>query len=215
MNYERIYEFRFRDVKPGARTKVWKEIAAFLYEKMGRPERILDPAAGFCEFLNQVPSRERWGVDMNPFVKDHCHDDVQPIVADIFDADLPENYFDAAFMSNFLEHLPSVEKVFELFEKLKAHLKRDGLICIVGPNYKYCPGEYFDCADHLIPLTHVGVEELLYSAGYEIVESKGRFLPFSFRGVLPPSAFLTWAYLHMPLAWPLLGKQFLILARPA
>jgi hypothetical protein len=41
-----------------------------------------------------------------------------------------------------------------------------------------------------------------------------RFLPFSFRGVLPPSPALTALYLRFPIAWRLLGKQFLVIATP-
>ena len=40
-----------------------------------------------------------------------------------------------------------------------------------------------------------------------------RFLPFSFRGVLPPSAALTRTYVRTPVLWRLLGKQFLVIGR--
>jgi SAM-dependent methyltransferase len=214
MDYQRIYEFRFKGIKSRNRARVWRQIAPWLYKRMGKPARILDPAAGFCEFLNHVPCKEKWAVDINPFVRNYCNPEVKAMVSDIFDADLPKKYFDAVFISNFLEHLSDSERIFDLFKKLKTHLKDDGLICIMGPNYKYCAEKYYDCADHLTPLTHIGVEELLYSAGYEIFESHDRFLPFSFRGQLPPSALLTRFYLRLPFAWRLLGKQFLILARP-
>ncbi len=214
MNYERIYEFRFRGVDLAAKFKVWKQIAAYLYEKMGEPERILDPAAGYCEFINQVPSKEKWAVDMSPAVEKNAAPEVKAVVADIFAADLPKNHFDAVFMSNFLEHLPSAERIYDFLSGLKDILREGGLVCIVGPNFKYCSREYYDCADHLVPLTHIAVEELLYSAGYEIVESHGKFLPFSFRGLLPPSPTLTRIYLRMPFLWHVLGKQFLIIARP-
>ena len=40
-----------------------------------------------------------------------------------------------------------------------------------------------------------------------------RFLPYSFRGLLPPSPALTSAYLRTPALWRLLGKQFFLIAR--
>ena len=40
-----------------------------------------------------------------------------------------------------------------------------------------------------------------------------RYLPYSFRGILPPSPPLTRLYLKTPLAWRLLGKQFLVIGR--
>src|SRR5271167_422581 len=63
MNYQRLYEYRFRNIDQAARAAVWREIAAFIHEQMGSPERVLDPAAGRGEFINAVPARERWGMD--------------------------------------------------------------------------------------------------------------------------------------------------------
>jgi hypothetical protein len=58
----------------------------------------------------------------------------------------------------------------------------------------------------------VAVAEHLYAAGFEIQVIHPRFLPFSFRGLLPPSPKLTRTYLRWPPAWRFLGKQFLLLA---
>jgi hypothetical protein len=55
--------------------------------------------------------------------------------------------------------------------------------------------------------------EHLYAAGFDITTVIPRFLPYSFRGLLPPSPALTSAYLRTPALWRLLGKQFLLLAR--
>jgi hypothetical protein len=57
------------------------------------------------------------------------------------------------------------------------------------------------------------VKEHLYAAGFEVESVAPRFLPFSFRGLLPPSPRLTKTYLHTPALWPVLGKQFLLIAR--
>ena len=42
-----------------------------------------------------------------------------------------------------------------------------GRIAIMGPNYRYCADEYWDCADHYVALTHVAIAEHLYAAGFE------------------------------------------------
>jgi hypothetical protein len=63
------------------------------------------------------------------------------------------------------------------------------------------------------PLTHVAVTEHLYPAGFDITTVTPRFLPYSFRGLLPPSPLLTRTYLRTPALWRLLGKQFLVIAR--
>ena len=82
----------------------------------------------------------------------------------------------------------------------------------MGPNFKYCSREYFDCADHTLALTHVSVEEHAYAAGFRIDSVRARYLPFSFRGRLPPSPALTGVYLKAPFLQRLLGKQFLVIA---
>jgi hypothetical protein len=88
-----------------------------------------------------------------------------------------------------------------------------GRIAVIGPNFRYCVREYFDCADHTVILTRVAVAGHLHAAGFEVTSVSSRFLPYSFRGLLPPSPVLTRIYLRAPPSWPLLGKQFLVLAR--
>src|SRR2546429_570365 len=98
MDYQRLYEYRFHDVDQAARAAVWQPIASFIYEQLGRPERILDPAAGRCEFLNAVPAKERWGVDLADYEEARARPDTKMIVADVMEADLPESHFDGIFV---------------------------------------------------------------------------------------------------------------------
>ena len=46
-------------------------------------------------------------------------------------------------------------------------MESGGRIAIMGPNYRYCSDEYWDCADHYVALTHVAIDEHLYAAGFE------------------------------------------------
>ena len=66
-------------------------------------------------------------------------------------------------------------------------MEKGGRIAIMGPNYRYCADEYWDCADHYVALTHVAIGEHLYAAGFEPEQIIPRYLPYSFRGILPPS----------------------------
>jgi hypothetical protein len=56
VNHRRLYEYRFRDVDQRRRDEVWGALAPMLHDALGRPERVLDPAAGRCEFINAVPA---------------------------------------------------------------------------------------------------------------------------------------------------------------
>ena len=212
INYGRLYDYRFRDVDQAGREAVWREIAGYVHGRMGAPERVLDPAAGRGEFITAVPAAERWGVDLVS-QGDFEAAGVKMIIGDIMDADLPAEHFDGVFLSNFLEHLPSQDAVAAVLGKLRAAMSPGGRIAIIGPNFRYCAREYFDCADHTVILTHVSMAEHLYAAGFEITLTVPRFLPYSFRGLLPPSPRLTGAYLRTPPLWRLLGKQFFLIAR--
>jgi SAM-dependent methyltransferase len=213
MNHDRIYRYRFRDTDQGDRAAVWREIAAFIYRELDRPQRVLDPAAGRGEFINAVPARERWAVDRVVHDEGTFEDGVRLLVADVFEADLPAEHFDAVWVSNFLEHLPSQETVAAFLERMRDVLRPGGRIAVIGPNFRHCAKEYFDMADHTVVLTHHAVAEHLYGAGFEPERVEARFLPYSFTGRLPASARLTRAYLRTPLAWRLLGKQFLVVGR--
>jgi SAM-dependent methyltransferase len=212
INYERLYEYRFRHVDQAGRQAVWREIARYAHGRMGSPQHVLDPAAGRGEFITAVPAEDRWGVDLvGHGVPESAG--VKMIISDIMHADLPRDYFDGVFVSNFLEHLPNQNAVAAVLGKLHDAMEPGGRIAIVGPNFRYCARDYFDCADHTVVLSHIAVAEHLYAAGSEVSAVSPRFLPFSFRGLLPPSPLLTRTYLRVPLLWRVLGKQFFVLGR--
>jgi SAM-dependent methyltransferase len=213
MNFERLYAYRFRDIDQGARLAVWEAIAPHVHGLMGSPETVLDPAAGRGEFIGSIPARERWAVDEVAYPEAEQTTGVKVVTAKIMNAELPPEHFDGVFASNFLEHLPDQEAISEFLERMRDVMRADGRIAIMGPNYRYCSKEYWDCADHYVALTHVAIAEHLYAAGFEPERIIPRYLPYSFRGILPPSQRLTSLYLRTPLAWKLLGKQFLVIGR--
>src|SRR5215467_4735643 len=133
INYERMYAWRFRRVDQASRQAVWREIARYIYGRLGAPARVLDPAAGRGEFITAVPAAERWGVDL---VRqgDIEAAGVRMIIGDVMDADLPEGHFDGVFVSNFLEHLPSQDAVGAALGKLRGAMAPGGRIAVMGPN---------------------------------------------------------------------------------
>ena len=215
MNYERLYSYRFRAVDQRRRDNTWMTLGPMLYERLGRPKRLLDPAAGRCEFINAVPAEERWAVDAVAYEDAVAREGVRLIVSEIMAAELPREYFDGVFVSNFLEHLTNQEAVAAFLEKMHDCIMPGGRIAIMGPNFRYCVREYFDFADHSVAITEKGVEEHLYAAGFEIRSVAARFLPYSFTGRLPAHPALVRAYLRVPLLWRILGKQFLVVAERA
>lgn len=213
---EKMYQYRFRQVDSKKKDEVWAEIAHWIEKSMNYPSKILDPAAGNLEFLRNISASEKWAVDLKMPDFNPLDSNLRFIHGNIFNITLPENYFEGAFISNFLEHLESPDEIQKLLSKIYRSLKPDGIIVVMGPNFKYCSKHYYDCADHRLSLTHIAVEEHLFSIGFEIDRSISRFLPFSFRSsFLPISARLVNIYLKFPFFWKLLGKQFLVFGRKA
>jgi SAM-dependent methyltransferase len=211
VNYQRLYEYRFRGIDQRAREAVWKEIAAHVYAELGQPQAVLDPAAGRGEFINNVPAPERWAVDRVAYDEGTYAAGIKFIVADAVEADLPREHFNGVWISNFLEHLESQEAVARFLERMHEVIAPGGRVAVMGPNFRFCSDEYFDCADHTVALTHIAVQEHLYAAGFEPIKAVPRFLPYSFRSRLPASSRFTRHYLRTPLAWRLFGKQFLVI----
>jgi Methyltransferase domain len=213
VNYERLYNFRFRNVDQAGRIDVWKEVAPHIHSIMGSPQKVLDPAAGRGEFIGAVPARETWAVDAVNYEQAAHKPDTRVVVAPIMDAELPSEHFDGIYVSNFLEHLYDQEAIHQFLLKMLGTMEAGGRIAIMGPNYRYCSNEYWDYADHFVALTHIAIEEHLYAAGFEIARTIPQYLPYSFSGRLPTAPALVRLYLQVPLAWRFLGKQFLVIGR--
>lgn len=212
MDLERIYRYRFRDVDPEQRRRVWAVVAVDLHRRLGDPERFLDPAAGFGELVAGSPAPERWAVDLIDYGITALPG-VRAQVAPLLEADLPADHFDAVVVANLLEHLRDPEEVATVLDRLAAVLRPGGRLAVLGPNFRYAFREYFDCADHVLPLDEAAVAEHLVGVRLEVEEVVGRYLPYSFRSRLPASPTLTRWYLRCPPARRLLGKQFLVVGR--
>ena len=101
LDHSRVYEYRFKDVDLIKKNAVWQEIASYIYKELKQPDVVLDPAAGLCEFINNIPAREKWAVDKSASVCASYEQNVRAINEDIFDVDLPRDYFEGVFISNF------------------------------------------------------------------------------------------------------------------
>ena len=213
MNYERIYQYRFKDIDTKKKNIVWKEVSQFICKNyFTEAQRLLDPAGGLCEFINYATVDEKWTIDLFDGIKQHANKDVKVLIGNNLTIDIPENYFDGVFISNFLEHLHSQEEVAHFLRRMYMSLRSNGKIVIMGPNFKYTYKEYFDFADHTVILSELGVAEHLYGAGFALKNIYPKFLPLSFRSgsFLPVNDFTTKIYLQTKFCWKILGKQFLV-----
>jgi SAM-dependent methyltransferase len=210
-----LYRYRFRESDLPEKNRIWKTLCESYFQKrIDGASIVLDLACGYGEFINNIGADRKIGVDLNPDVRRFLDPAVEfhNIQADALGA-IGESVADLVFTSNFLEHLRSKEELDAVFAAVLKVLKPGGRFMIMGPNIKYLAGAYWDFYDHYLPLSHISVEEGLAQSGFEVVETIARFLPYTTRSALPKASILIAGYVNMPLAWPLLGKQFLVTGR--
>jgi hypothetical protein len=92
-------------------------------------------------------------------------------------------------------------------------LKAGGHLIAMGPNARLIPGAYWDLWDHQTAITDRSLAELLEATGFEVVERRPRFLPYTTRSALPQPPALVRLYVKLPVVWRLFGAQFLLRAR--
>jgi SAM-dependent methyltransferase len=214
---EQIYERRFPDAEARRRYRMWGEIVAYLQRYFPRQGSVIDIGAGNGEFISQIDVAERWATDIRD-TSSALPADVEFVNRDglsLADA-VPNDHFDRAFMSNYLEHMDSGAAVIEQLSVARQLLKPGGRVVIMQPNIALVGPRYWDFIDHKVALTEHSLAEAVELAGMRSVVTIPRFLPYSTKGRLPTAPGLVRAYLAFPPAWRLLGKQTLMIAeRPA
>jgi SAM-dependent methyltransferase len=128
-------------------------------------------------------------------------------------AAIEDDSVDVCFSSNFLEHLPTKDVVQNVIAEIRRVLRPGGLYVALQPNIRFCGDVYWDFWDHHTALSDRSCRELFLQSGLSVVRLIPRFLPYSTKSALPSHPALVAAYLRAPLAWKLLGKQFLIVGQ--
>jgi ubiquinone/menaquinone biosynthesis C-methylase UbiE len=210
---DKIYQARFDTATIQARRELWNVLVEqFLQQYVPTDASVADIGGGYCEFINAVRCRKKYVIDLNPDVRSYADPDVEIIMSDASEISaLPDASLDVAFASNFFEHLPSKEVLFEVLAEIRRVLKSGGKLLIIQPNIKYAYREYWDFIDHHLPLTENSLGEALITTGYRVDECIPRFLPFSVNSSPSKSTKLLRLYLKMPPAWKLFGKQMFMI----
>ena len=207
-----VYEQRFNQEDQAGKEAIWRELGGFLQRYIVPGARVLDIACDLGYFIRNVRAAERWATDIRD-VGASLPKDVHFVPASGLDLAevLPNDYFDLAFFSNYLEHLPSTEAVLQQLKVTFSILKPGGRVLILQPNIRLIGGSYWDFIDHQTALTEKSLAEAAVMAGFKTIKVIARFLPYTTKSRLPQHPLLVRAYLAFPPAWLFFGKQTLYL----
>ncbi|MEA2643361.1 MAG: hypothetical protein QOG08_387 [Chloroflexota bacterium] len=205
-----VYEQRFNHEDQAGKEEIWRELGRFLQRYIKPDARVVDIACDLGYFIRNIHAAERWATDIRD-VSASLPKDVRFVPASGLDLAevLPNDYFDIAFFSNYLEHLPSTEAVLQQLKVTQQILRPGGSVVILQPNIRLIGGAYWDFIDHQTALTEKSLAEAAVMAGFKTKEVIARFLPYTTKSRLPQHPLLVRAYLSFPLAWLVLGKQTL------
>jgi len=213
-----LYAARFSASDREAKSRLWRVLWQGFFRRYVAPDAcVVDLGAGSCELINAVRAKRRIAIDLNPDLRRFAESGVEThalALTELLDVLTPGSV-DVAFASNVFEHLRSPEALLEVLGVVRIALAPRGRLIIVQPNVRLTGGAFWDFFDHTLPLTEKGMAEALALAGFRIVESRARFLPYTTKGRLPQLDLLVRLYLALKPAQWLLGKQMLIVAERA
>lgn len=207
------YKLRFSGLE-AYRNRVWKVLCDnFFQQYIGDGKTILDLGSGYGEFINNIRAAKKYAMDLNPDSKKMLSEDIE-----FFNTDCSESWpiateqLDVVFSSNFLEHLLCKDSVEETIGHAYSALKSGGTIVLLGPNIRYLPGAYWDFWDHHVAISDHSITELLKLKGFTVVKQVPRFLPYSMSSGKESPLIFVKLFIKMPIFWPLIGKQFFVVA---
>jgi SAM-dependent methyltransferase len=212
-----LYEQRFHAEDLAAKRLVWRVLCRHFFQRyVPDGATVLDLAAGSCEFVNQITADRRIAVDVNPEVQSHADSSVEVLHARADDlSGVEDATVHVVFASNFFEHLTSPEELLAALAEAHRVLVREGRLLILQPNIRLIGGRYWDFLDHRLPLTERSLGEACAMAGFEVVERRIRFLPYTTKSRMPQHPLFVRAYLSMRPLQLLFGKQTFMVCRPA
>jgi SAM-dependent methyltransferase len=213
MDVKSIYARRFTpDLE--FRDAMWRILCQdFFQHYVVSASHVLEIGAGYCEFINNIQSKYKTAVDINPDIKNYAASNVNIVLNSTnLMSDIPDNSVDMVFASNLFEHLTR-EEILATFREVYRVLAPGGRFMVLQPNIRFCAKDYWMFFDHITPIDDRAFVEALEINGFEIIEVIERFLPYTTKSRLPKSLFLIQLYLRLRVVWRFFGQQSFILSK--
>jgi SAM-dependent methyltransferase len=212
---KRLYNARFSPEERTGKEKIWKLLCHEYFVKWVKPtDTVMDLAAGYCEFINNIRCGKKIALDINPDTAKFKNDDVELIINDCTTmVDVADDSVDVIFTSSFFEHLPSKDVLLRTLIQCYRVLRPGGRLIILMPNIRFCYDVYWDFFDHLLPVSDKALDEVMRAIGFNMDVLYPQFVPYTTKSRLPKALFLIRWYLRLPFLWKLMGKQMFVVAR--
>lgn len=210
---ETIYKRRFRG-EVEFRNKMWQILCNDFFQKyIPKDSTVLEIAAGYCEFINNISAKRKIAVDLNPDIKNYAKEEVETIESSSTNMrQIKDSSCEIVFISNFFEHLSKDDILMTLRETYRV-LKTGGKILILQPNIRFCYKDYWNFFDHICPIDDKSLTEALEINKFKVIKSIPKFLPYSTKSKFPKATFLIKMYLKLPILYQIFGKQAFICAQ--
>lgn len=214
-----LYESRFSgDREKRDKNAIWRVLCRAFFQKYIPPDAVvIDIAAGYCEFINNIKAGKKIAFDLNPATRAFANPDVTVHGISFFamESTLGGTKANVVFASNVFEHLDNSSQVIEAMKVCHECLADGGRLLVLQPNIKYAGGAYWDFIDHKVALTDRSLIEASELCGYCLEKNIPKFLPYTTKSRVPKHPFLVSLYLKlMPLSGFLLGQQsFLVFSK--
>ena len=194
------------------RRVLWRTLCDSYFQRLvSSGDTVLELGCGYGDFINNIRCASKIAVDSWPGAAGHLNSDVRFHPDSVSDLrGISDRSVDFVFASNVFEHVSRDDFLRSLGE-VRRVLRENGTINILQPNYRFCYDEYFDDYTHISIYSDRSICDVLRVNGWQIVESKPRFLPLTVKSRLPVSSALIRLYLASPLK-PL-AKQMFVRAR--
>ncbi len=209
-----IYADRF-DKDATKRDIMWKVLCKDYFQKfISKDDVVLDLAAGYCEFINNIECKKKIAVDLNERVKEKANKGVK--VYQALSTSLPKELsgkVDVVFTSNFFEHLDSKNELIDTLKEIHRVLKPGGRLMVLQPNIRLVGNQYWDYVDHTLPMTEKSLREAFLLTDFKTTYNKTRFLPYTANSKIPAHPLLIKLYLKLPIVQYIMGKQTFAIAK--